>query len=178
MMRSAAHETNAVFPPVQSGIDGYEKVQAIIHSLRADRVHLIEALFRIQEIFGYIPDPVVGMLAQGFLIPRSEILAIATSVPALFLKPRGRFVIRVCGGMTCAICGSAGFLESLRRLLKVKDHEVTKDGKFSICPVMCLGACDKGPAVMINHRLFGHLDEKRLVQLIQKISREGLEDSE
>ncbi len=158
--------------------DGYGRVQAVIRSLCGDRSKLIEALFQIQEIFGYIPDPVLGMLAQEFQIPRAEILSIATAIPGLFLKPRGRYVIRVCTGISCAVCGNAGFLDLLRRQLKVKDHEVTKDGKFSICPVSCLAACDRAPAVMINQRIFGDLDDEKLCKLIQKIARDGLEGSE
>lgn len=167
-------------PPVpeQTGLDGYEKVQALICERRGERSQLIEALYGIQEIFGYIPNPVLGMLAQGFLVPRAEILSIATAIPMLFLKPRGRWVIRVCTGMSCAVCGHAGFLDVLRRHLKVRDHEVTKDGKFSINPVTCLAACDQAPAVMINDRLFGRLDEDKLLKLVQAVSRQGLEAME
>ncbi|HNV72658.1 MAG TPA: NAD(P)H-dependent oxidoreductase subunit E, partial [Candidatus Ozemobacteraceae bacterium] len=133
-MKQPVHPSHEALPLSSvSGPDSYGRVQAIIRSLSGDRIRLIEALFQIQEIFGYIPDPVVGMLAQGVQLPRAEILSIATAIPGLFLKPRGRYVIRVCTGISCAICGNAGFLDVLRRQLKVKDHEVTKDGKFSIC---------------------------------------------
>ena len=155
--------------------DRFELIHALILQYRRDRSLLIEALFAIQDLVEYLPDPVVGMLAEGFQIPRAEILAIATSIPGIFLRPRGKFLIQCCVGLSCVICREKSLLEPIRRHLKVCEGEGTKDGKFFLKAVYCLGACHQGPAIMVNDRIFSNQDETQVIELLQRIGLEGLE---
>ena len=67
------------------------------------------------------------------------------------------------------INGSERILMHLKRLLKIKPGETTKDRRFSLETTSCIGCCNKPPSMMINDKIFTNLTEKQVSSIIKKL---------
>jgi NADH-quinone oxidoreductase subunit E len=161
-----------------TGPDTYENVRAIIRNHGQDRGRLIEALHEIHDTLGYLPDPVLAMIADGFGLSKVDVLGVATFFPRFQFKSRARYTIQCCTSVVCELCRGSGIREALQKHLKIRLGETTRDGLFLLRGVTCLGACDRSPAIMINQRLFAPVREADLAALLQQVATHGLGDSQ
>jgi NADH-quinone oxidoreductase subunit E len=92
----------------------------------------------------------------------------ATFYKALSLKPKGKYVIKICDGTACHIKSSMVILDELERLLKIKAGEVTADGLFSIETVNCVGACALAPVMIVNGEYHAKMTPQSIVSVIAK----------
>ncbi|MFZ2957528.1 MAG: NAD(P)H-dependent oxidoreductase subunit E [Candidatus Ozemobacteraceae bacterium] len=161
--------------PAVGGVEArYDKVQAIIAHYRHDRLYLLQALHEIQDCLGYIPDPIISLTAREFQLSKIDVAGVIGFYPWFSLRPMAKFVIRCCTGVSCAIRGGTDLRETIRKHLKIKDFETTRDGQFFLRPVSCLGACDQAPAMMINNHRFGNLDAESVKKILAEVAKNGL----
>lgn len=153
----------------------FERVKAIIAKYRSDRLYLLQALHEIQDCMGYIPEPVISMVAQEFQLAKIDVAGVVSFYSRFSARPLAKFVVKCCTGVSCMVCREAQLFETIRKVLKIKDGEATKDGRFFLQAVPCLGRCDQSPAIMINDRHFGRLDGSKVTDLLTRVSKSGLE---
>lgn len=102
---------------------------------------LIEALQDVQGEFNYLPEEILRTISEKLEVPLIEVFRVANFYKAFTLMPRGRHLLTVCMGTACHVRGASRFLDEVLSQLKVKPGETTKDGKFTVETVNCLGAC-------------------------------------
>ncbi len=132
------------------------------------RAACVEALRIVQARHGWVSDEAVRELAPMLGMTPDELDAVATFYPFIFRRPVGRHVILVCDAVSCWIMGHEGLLRHLRQRLGISPGETTPDGRFTLLPASCLGACDRAPAVMIDRDLHVDLDEEKLERLLER----------
>ncbi len=86
-----------------------------------------------------------------------ELDSLATFGNMLFRRPVGRHIVLVCDSFACWSLGYAELLEAIEQELGVGMGETTPDDRFTLLPIVCLGACDRGPAIMVDKDLHGPL---------------------
>jgi NADH-quinone oxidoreductase subunit E len=86
-----------------------------------------------------------------------ELDGLATFGNMLFRRPVGRHIVLVCDSFACWSLGYAELLEAIEEELGVSMGETTPDGRYTLLPIVCLGACDRGPAIMVDADLHGPL---------------------
>jgi NADH-quinone oxidoreductase subunit E len=74
----------------------------------------------------------------------------------------GRHVILICDSVSCWITGYENLLTHLKQRLGVELGQTTADGRFTLLPVVCLGACDLAPVMMIDEDLHGRLTPEKI----------------
>ena len=85
------------------------------------------------------------------------------------MKPRGKHVVNVCTGTACFVKGASRLIQMIEEELNLKLGETTKDGKFTLTSVRCVGACSLAPVFMIGEETFGRVDNrKKLKSILQK----------
>jgi NADH-quinone oxidoreductase subunit E len=90
------------------------------------------------------------------------------------MKPRGRFIIRVCKGTACHIQGSPKIAERIEDTLGIEGGETTDDLRFTLEEVACIGACALAPVIMINddpHGASAPIRSKRFLIAMNKSRR-------
>jgi NADH-quinone oxidoreductase subunit E len=92
----------------------------------------------------------------------------ATFYKALSLTPKGKHIITVCDGTACHVAGSMVVLDELEKMLDIKAGQTTKDFKFSINTVNCIGCCAIAPVMMINERYYGNLTPKMIKEILDE----------
>ena len=125
-----------------------------------------EALLIVQEHRGWVPDEALPEVASLLGVSREEVEAIATFYELIFRHPVGRHVILLCDSVSCWITGEPRILDHLQKKLGVGLGGTTPDGQFTLLPAGCLGACDAGPAMMIDGKLYDTLTPERADEIL------------
>lgn len=119
------------------------------------------------KLYNYFSQGVLRYISQELDVPVSVILRIATFYNAFSLIPQGKHTISVCMGTACYVRGSERLLTKLGDILSVGIGETTKDLKFTLKSVRCLGCCSIAPVVMINDKVYGHLKLKEIPKILK-----------
>jgi len=127
-----------------------------------------DALLVVQKSRGWVSDEGVRDVAQALGLTAEEVDGVATFFELVFRKPVGKHVILLCDSVSCWILGEERILDHARKSLGVAPGDTTSDGQFTLLPVGCLGACDQGPAMMIDGELFVELTPERFDAIVQR----------
>lgn len=128
----------------------------------------IEALRIVQEHRGWVSDESLAAIARHLNMPAAELDSIATFYNLIFREPVGRHVIMVCDSISCFIMGCDKVRQRLSEELGIQPGETTQDGRFTLLPIVCLGACDKAPTMTIDKELFGQVDPGELPAILER----------
>jgi len=148
-----------------------QEKQAIDEEVRhypQPRAAVSEALKIVQRHRGWVSDAGVADVAAALGLTPDEVDSIATGYSMIFRRPVGRHVILVCDSVSCWIMGANPLFDQLRATLGVGPGETTADGRFTVLPCACLGACDRAPAVMIDDDLHTDLAPEKLGALLER----------
>jgi NADH-quinone oxidoreductase subunit E len=143
-------------------------IQREIERSETPRSACVEALRILQERRGWISDEDIADLVPLLGMTPDELDAVATFYPFIFRRPVGRHVIFVCDTVSCWVMGYESLLGRLKERLDISMGETTPDGRFTLLPVSCIGACDHAPAVMIDRDLHVDLDPDKLERLLER----------
>ena len=114
------------------------------------RSSLMPILQGIVKKHNYLTDEAMVEVAKELDISAAEVYGTASFYTFLDTTTRGKYVIRVCKTITCAMKGKAEIIETIEDMLKIKIGETTSDKMFSLLETNCIGWCHKAPAILIN----------------------------
>ncbi|MFA9422740.1 MAG: NADH-quinone oxidoreductase subunit NuoE [Sedimentibacter sp.] len=152
---------------VNSSIDYTESIE-ILKKYPKEKRFTLAILQDIQKMYGFIPREIMNYIAEYLSLPVSEIYSMATFYKSLSLKPKGKYVIKVCNGTACHIRGSNALMEEVAAQLKISPGETTGDGLFSIEIVNCLGACALAPVMVVNDKYYGQMTKNKVEAVINQ----------
>ncbi|MEW6351911.1 MAG: NAD(P)H-dependent oxidoreductase subunit E [Thermodesulfobacteriota bacterium] len=139
--------------------DDLDRLDSIVDRFSRRGRYLIPALKEAQEMFGYLPRQVLERLAKGFDIPASRVHGVVTFYSYFTTAPRGRHTVRLCLGTACYVKGSSEILDHIIHGdgLGLKVGSTSRDGRFTLCAVRCLGACGLAPVMVVDDDVHGNL---------------------
>lgn len=118
----------------------------------------IEALKVVQRHRRWVSDEALAEVAAMLGMSPAELDGVATFYNMIFRRPVGRHVILVCNSVSCWVMGYDELIARLSARLGVGLGGTTADGRFTLLPNVCLGACDRAPALMVDDDLYGPVD--------------------
>ena len=139
-------------------VDEKKGIEAILHQYPFKRAAGIDALRIVQNHRGWISDDALIDVAVLLEVPPTALDAVATFYNLIFRRPVGRHVILVCDSVSCWIMGYETVADYIKKRLGIDFGQTTADGRFTLLPHVCLGACDRAPVMMIDDRLYELLD--------------------
>ncbi len=131
------------------------------------RAAVSEALKIVQRHHGWVSNNNLKDAAGYLNMTEDEVDSVGTCYNFVFRKPVGRHLILVCDSVSCWIMGYEKILEHLKNRLGINFGETTEDGRFTLLPVVCLGACDCAPAMMIDDTLYGNLEPSGIDRILE-----------
>jgi NADH-quinone oxidoreductase subunit E len=143
------------------------QIDALLGSYETKMAASVEAMRVVQDTRGWVSDEALEDVAGHLGLSPSYLEGLATFYSMIFRRPVGRHVIMVCDSVCCWMEGSERLVERLSERLGVVLGQTTADGRFTLLPVVCLGACDHAPAIMIDWRLHGDVTEERLDSILE-----------
>ena len=114
---------------------------------------MIEALRIVQRHRGWVSDQSVAAIARMLGTSTAEVDSVATFYNLIFRQPVGRHVVMYCDSVSCYVMGCDQVRVALQQKLGLEPGETSSDGRFTLLPIVCLGACDHAPAMMIDEDL-------------------------
>jgi NADH-quinone oxidoreductase subunit E len=142
------------------------EIEAEVHEYEQRQAACIEALKIVQRHRGWVSDEAVKDLSEFLDMTPDELDSVATFYSRIYRKPVGKHVILVCDSVSCWIMGYERIVSYFQTKLGIGLGETTTDGRFTLLPVACIGACDKAPAVIIDNELFSNLDEGKIDDIL------------
>ncbi len=155
-------------PPVMLAPPHGGKVAEIVARHKQREGPLMPILQEVNALLNYFPDDVLRYVSQETGYPLSHVYRIATFYSAFSVVPRGKYVINVCMGTTCYVRGSERLMEKIGDLLALKPGETTRDLKFTLKSVRCIGCCGLAPALMVGSEVYGKLARKDIPGIVRK----------
>jgi NADH-quinone oxidoreductase subunit E len=143
------------------------EIEAAAGRFPVRRAAAVEALQAIQRRRGWVSDEALAEAAGLLGMTVDELDGLASFYSLIFRKPVGRHVILVCDSITCWITGYEKILERLTARLGVGLGGTDAEGRFTLLPVACLGACDHAPAMLIDDDLHGDLTPEAIDGILE-----------
>ena len=119
---------------------------------------------------GWLPKKAIEYIASFLKVSEIKVLEIATFYSMYNLRPVGKNHIEVCTTTPCMLRGSDNILKVCEKFLNINSGSVTKDKRFSLTEVECLGACVNAPVIKIDQDYFEDLDSKSTLNLLNGLS--------
>jgi len=113
-----------------------------------------------QKKTGWLSKEQMDAVADYLDLPRIYAHEVATFYSMYHQKPVGRYCLKVCNSISCALKGSKHVLKYVEDSLNIKIGETTQDGMFTLEEVECLAACTNAPALVVNDDEY-HMDLSR-----------------
>jgi NADH:ubiquinone oxidoreductase subunit E len=145
-----------------------KKCKAVLKKYHEEGGNIISLLQEIQEVFGYIPEDVVFWFSNELNVPASSFYGIATFYAQFYLKPRGKNILTACCGTACHVKGSGAVIDKIRTDLAIPEGEnTTRDMKFTLESVACVGACSIAPVLIANKKVYGKVTKDKASDMLK-----------
>lgn len=131
--------------------------------------NLLSILRDVQEECGYLPEERLREIAARLNRPLIDVCGVATFYRSFSLKPKGRHQIKICLGTACHVRGANRIVEETGRKLGINPGETSKDGKFSLETVMCLGCCAIGPVFVADGKYHGQMTLTKVEPILKAV---------
>ncbi|MDR3377538.1 MAG: NAD(P)H-dependent oxidoreductase subunit E [Verrucomicrobiae bacterium] len=134
------------------------EVDELITHYPVKRAASLMVLHAIQEKFGFISQAAVEWTAKKLELQPINVYEIVTFYPMLRQEPQGKYQIKVCRTLSCALGGGYQLHEHFCRKLGLDPHkhgpQTTPDGKFTVEFVECLASCGTAPVMMVGDKFY------------------------
>lgn len=164
-MSNATAENSATETRVDEPID-LAAANAVIDKYLTLHGNLMPVLQGIQDEYGYVPKPTIDLVAERLNVYPSQIFGVLTFYAQFHLKPRGRFIIRVCVGTACHVQGATRIVETFFDKLHIGHAETSPDLRYTFEKVACLGACGMAPLAMVNDATYGGMTVQKVEAIV------------
>ena len=129
-------------------------------------------LHAVQDQFGWISREAIEWIARKLELQPINIYELVTFYPMFRQEPAGRYQIKVCRTLSCALGGSGKlhqhFCEKLGLDPVKHGLQTTTDGKFSVEFVECLAGCGTAPAMMCNDEYYEGVSMEKAENILAK----------
>jgi len=142
------------------------EIEAEIAIYAQKRSACIDALKVVQQHRGWVSDEALDDLAEVLDMTPAELDSVATFYNLIFRQPVGRHVILICDSVSCWLLDYETLLDHLKARLGIDLGETTPDGRFTLLPSVCLGACDRAPVMMVDEDLHVDLTPEKIDQVL------------
>ena len=129
----------------------------ILSQAKGRAPNILKTLLAIQSELGHVPPASVPDIAGALGVTDAEVAGVLSGYPDLRTEAPGRHVVRVCQGESCVANHCGRVLKALEKKLGVGLGGTTRDGRFTLEKVYCVGNCAASPTVMIGEDVHGRV---------------------
>jgi len=148
--------------------DKRARFDAILAEYGTQPGSLIPILQKSQDVFGFLPEEVMAEIARATRTKEANVYGVASFYAQFRVEPVGRHIIKVCHGTACHVAGADKISDALANELKVEPGKTTKDMKFTLLNVACLGCCSLAPVIMVGDKTYGRLTTDSVVKIVRE----------
>jgi NADH-quinone oxidoreductase subunit E len=148
------------------------EVDELITHYPVKRAASLMVLHAIQEQFGWISREAVLWTAKKLELQPINIQEILTFYPMLRQEPMGKYQIKICRTLSCALGGAYELREHFCQKFGLDAHkhgaQTSPDGKFTVEFVECLASCGTAPVMMCNDDFYEGVTHAKADEIVGK----------
>jgi NADH-quinone oxidoreductase subunit E len=143
-------------------------VRKAVQKYGRSRENLLPILQMVRKEHNYLSEDQLREIATEMDISSADVYGVATFYSFMDMQPKGKNIIRICKTITCFMKGKDSIVTALEEALGIKMGETTPDRKFSLLEANCIGWCHKGPAMLINDKVYTELTPDKALQALEE----------
>ena len=153
----------------------YKIIDEAVKDWGASASSIIPILQEVQERYNYLPAEIFPYVAEKLGVSEARIYGVATFYENFSLKPKGKYVIKICDGTACHVRKSIPNLERFYKELGLSEQKITTDDLgFTVQTVACIGACGLAPALMVcsigtPDKVYAHVTPDQVSEIIKEL---------
>jgi NADH-quinone oxidoreductase subunit E len=144
------------------------KIEGVKSKYPEAKAALMPVLWMAQKKWDWLSLEVMQYIAKLLNLPLSHIEGVANFYTMYFTKPMGRHHVQVCTNVSCMLRGGDKILNEVSQKLNIGNNEVTKDGKFSLEEVECMGACGGAPMLAVNEDFYENFKIENIDEFLNR----------
>ena len=118
---------------------------------------------------GWLTKSIIEKVAETLSMSFIRVMEVASFYSMFNLEPVGKNFIQICRTTPCWLRGSDKLLEVAKNVTGCNLEETSKDDKFTLVEVECLGACCNAPMIQINDDYYEDLTDENFKHLLLKL---------
>ncbi len=128
-------------------------------------------LHALQEHFGFLSPEAMAWTAAKLGLQPIHIYELVTFYPMYRQSPVGKYQLKVCRTLSCALGGSGKLHAHLCQKLGLDSHghgpQTTSDGQFTVEFVECLASCGTAPVMMCNNDFYEGVTDQKADEIVK-----------
>ena len=136
----------------------------------------IPLLHLAQEQDGYVTNEAMSHIGELVGASSAEVFGTASFYEMFKFEPVGKYLINMCGTMSCALMGAAELMHHAEHKLGVKAGGTTADGMFTLAHAECQAACTEAPTLQVTYRYRFHVTPTDFDNLVDDLRAGKLAD--
>ncbi len=148
-----------------------EKFSALLERYPDKSSLMLPSLWMVQYQEGWISLDAMQYVAKKLECSAMEVYSVASFYTMFNLQPIGTYHLQLCKTLSCMLVGSKTLQEHLQERLGIRAGETSKDGKFTLSLVECLGSCGTSPCMRLNDDYIENLTVEKLDALLEELSK-------
>lgn len=149
-------------------VEQREKFLKLLEENKNNAGELIHTLQKTQDIYGFLPEHLVEMIAEKLNVALAEVYGVITFYTQFSLTPKAKYTVDVCMGTACYVLGAEDVLNKFSEKLNLKPGELSKDGEWMISSCRCFGCCGLAPALKVNEDIYGKVTPQEVDGILAK----------
>ncbi len=155
--------------------DNIRLAREIIGRYPKPRSATIPLLHLAQEQDGLVTNEAMSHIGELVGATSAEVYGTASFYEMFKFEPVGKFLINICGTMSCALLGAEELMHHAEGRLGIKMGSTTADGKITLERAECQAACTEAPCLQVNYRYRYRVTPQDLDALIDDLSSGALD---
>ncbi len=131
---------------------------------------LLPTLHLAQEVWGWISPEVVVYVGTLLDLSPATVFGVVSFYNMYNQKPVGKYYLQVCTNLSCMVRNAYDIYDHLCERLDVGPGTMTRDGKYTVTEVECLGSCGTAPVVQVNNDYHENMDVAKMDQLLKELA--------
>jgi NADH-quinone oxidoreductase subunit E len=137
---------------------------------------LIPLLHLAQEQDGHITIDAMAHIAELIGHTPAEVYGTATFYEMFKFEPVGKYLVNICGTMSCALLGAGELMHHAEERLGIRAGSTTPDGLITLEHAECQAACTEAPCLQVNYRYRYRVTTDQLDRLLDDLATGALDD--
>lgn len=144
---------------------------SIISKYKPDKDNMLNILHELQNSNPnhFLTTDDLKLVSEYLNTSYSSVYGVVKYYSMFSLKPRGKYVIRVCKSPLCHMMDGDGIVDQIQQTIGIGVGETTNDQIFSVETTECLGHCGEAPVMMINDKVYKDLNPMKINEIFQDL---------
>ena len=155
---------------VEFAPDAKKRFDYILTRYPTKEAALLPTLHLAQEVWGWISPEVVYYVGDLLDLSPANVFGVVSFYNMYNQRPVGKYHLQVCTNLSCMVNNAYDVYDRICERLNINPGETTKDGKYTVVEVECLGSCDTAPVVQVNNEYHENLGVERVDELLAKLT--------